>query len=367
MDHAKLKRLTVQGFKNSCIGALQKGEKLEPGTIAIPKGLATALLKADGDSAASRIREFIASTADVDRDGDTVAVEGWELEPFRKSGSFLWAHDYDVAPIARALACYAQDGGLRLRVEFPDKDMGHNYGAGFGHAVMRMFDEKLLKGVSVGFIPKEWAFNEDRSGFAPVDFKRQELLEVSATPVPANPNALAVARAKGIDTKTVVGWVEAARDKGAGLWVPSETLTALLDSATTSESSSASPAAAKAAPQTAEQPAAKAEGDDAYAKAFKALEEAETKLVDELMKGCERLQKQGRVLSASNEARLRSARDLLSEVISQVEDAPEIETDAVDSEDDDVPDDAVTVEQFHAMAKDVVEAATKKLLGRLPD
>jgi hypothetical protein len=40
-----------------------------------------------------RILEFVGSTADVDRYGDIIEVEGWDTKNYLKTGApFLWAH-----------------------------------------------------------------------------------------------------------------------------------------------------------------------------------------------------------------------------------------------------------------------------------
>ena len=46
---------------------------------------------------ADRILEFVGSTADVDRYGDIIEVEGWDLKNFKKNSPFLWAHNYQAS------------------------------------------------------------------------------------------------------------------------------------------------------------------------------------------------------------------------------------------------------------------------------
>jgi hypothetical protein len=58
-----------------------------------------------------------------------------------------------------------------------------------------MVDEGYIRACSVGFIPTEWEFSEDRRGG--IDFKRQTLLELSLCPVGANGNALIEAKGWG--------------------------------------------------------------------------------------------------------------------------------------------------------------------------
>jgi hypothetical protein len=67
----------------------------------------------------------------------------------------------------------------------------------------------------------EWRWGEAAAGGEPgIDFLRQELLEFSCVPVPANPDALIQARAKGIDTAPMVSWAERVLDGEPGTRAP---------------------------------------------------------------------------------------------------------------------------------------------------
>jgi HK97 family phage prohead protease len=160
--------------------------------------------------------EFVISTATPDRVGDVVAVDGWELEAYQKNPIVLWAHDKESPPIGRALEVSNGDGALRARAEFCKEDLYP-----FGAMIGRMVKEGYLSATSVGFRPLKFGFNEER-GDGAMDFEKQELLEFSVVPVPANPEALIAAKAAGIDLAPMFAWAEKALDIGAasGLWVP---------------------------------------------------------------------------------------------------------------------------------------------------
>jgi hypothetical protein len=51
-------------------------------------------------------------------------------------------------------------------------------------------------GVSIGFVPKEWEFNESKG----LNYNRVELIEASIVSVPANPEALIISSSE--DTKS---------------------------------------------------------------------------------------------------------------------------------------------------------------------
>jgi Caudovirus prohead serine protease len=85
----------------------------------------------------------------------------------------------------------------------------------FGDTIYKLVVGGFINAVSVGFLPIEYSFvenNPDR-GWG-IDFKRQQLLEVSVCPIPANANALVEARSVGIDTPPLSQWAARALDRG---------------------------------------------------------------------------------------------------------------------------------------------------------
>ncbi len=127
---------------------------------------------------------FVVSTDDVDRQGDTIAVEGWMLDSYLRNPVFLWAHNYARPAIGRTAQIWKEPHRLMARVEFAPTD--------FAQEVRRLYQAGYQHGVSVGFRPIRYALRRDpHSGdLQGIDFLEQELLEISASPVPANPQAL---------------------------------------------------------------------------------------------------------------------------------------------------------------------------------
>ena len=126
----------------------------------------------------------VASTGDIDRHGDTVAPDGWRLDAYRANPVVLWAHDYRQPAIGRAAAVWRQGGSLLASIEFAPTE--------FGGTVAALYQQGYQRGVSVGFRPIRFEERRDgRSGaFLGIRFLEQELLEISAVPVPANGAAL---------------------------------------------------------------------------------------------------------------------------------------------------------------------------------
>ncbi len=127
---------------------------------------------------------FVASTGEVDRHGDTVAPEGWRLDAYRDNPVVLWAHDYGEPAIGRAEAVWSDGRALRARLEFAPTE--------FAGQVERLYRQGYQRGVSVGFRPLRFEERRDpvNGAFLGIRFLEQELLEISAVPVPANGGAL---------------------------------------------------------------------------------------------------------------------------------------------------------------------------------
>lgn len=142
--------------------------------------------------------EFIASTADMDRDGEVISADGWDLKNFKKNPVILFGHDYRSLPIGKATKIGVRDGKLMNVVEFPPEGTYE-----FADTVQRLVDTGYLKTQSVGFIPRKWDdgdFEDEKSNKPRRTYTKQELLEISIVPVPSNPNALMNAVKEGVIT-----------------------------------------------------------------------------------------------------------------------------------------------------------------------
>lgn len=141
---------------------------------------------ADGDK---RELQFTISTETVDRMGDTIKADGWELDAYRKNPVVLWGHDSDSLPVGKATRVWIEGGKLKATAEFTPEGM-----AKFNDTVFAMLKGGFLNAVSVGFMPKDYKFTEDSDRRFGIDFLKQELLEFSVVSVPANAEALIDAR-----------------------------------------------------------------------------------------------------------------------------------------------------------------------------
>lgn len=126
----------------------------------------------------------VASEELKDRQGDVISIDGWDLKNFKKNPQLLWYHNLSserTLPIGRATSIgYKMIDGKKKLVFEPEFETITE----FGRTVKRFFEEGYLNSFSVGFQPKE--FEEGEAGYK---FLKQELLEISAVPVPALPTA----------------------------------------------------------------------------------------------------------------------------------------------------------------------------------
>jgi hypothetical protein len=132
----------------------------------------------------------IVSSEKMDRDGDVIRAEGWELGNFNQHPVLLASHDYHSLRSQIGVWEKMEINGTTM------KGVARFFiGKGNDEAdwAFELAKEKALA-FSVGFIPdmdKAVPLHKDDTfGVRGMEFKGQELLEVSAVTVPSNPDAL---------------------------------------------------------------------------------------------------------------------------------------------------------------------------------
>ncbi|MFH0983451.1 MAG: hypothetical protein V2A79_18185, partial [Planctomycetota bacterium] len=123
-------------------------------------------------------KEFVASTSGVKRDGLTLDMRGGMLDNYLANPVVLWAHDYtgNRLPIGKTTRLKPLAKELRATILFDLADP-------FAAEISRKYDEGYLNAVSIGWIDR--AVSDDRSMVT-----KWELLDISAVPVPGDPDAL---------------------------------------------------------------------------------------------------------------------------------------------------------------------------------
>jgi HK97 family phage prohead protease len=286
----------------------------------------------------TRAVPFVFSDDSVDSYGDTIEAKGWIWDRSGAGTVALFGHDPSKVEniIGRAHNIRVEGNQLIGEIHFAEKDVNPQ-----ADVVYQLVKGGYLNSVSVGFQPIEWTLAKDKSRPGGIDFKKQKLLEISVVGIPANENAVAQARAAGIDVDQVIrrdakvptkkglysvswlasiladlGWLEEsvefeAEYEGDGSDVPARladamnTLGHILVDMTIEEVSEL------LADETSESEdgliddvtllAAPTEGQRAVAALAKALKVAATKSPDATV------QRAGRTLSAANETKLRDA------------------------------------------------------------
>ena len=152
--------------------------------IDVERGDDRAGLKPAPTSGRGRSRLTIrAAVGSEDRKGDVIDPSGWELEGYRRNPVFLWAHDRSRPPIGRSQRIWVADDALYAEVEFAPTD--------FAGEIAGLYERGFMRGVSVGFLPLETEVRKASNGRRGYLYRRQELLEISAVPVPMHDGALA--------------------------------------------------------------------------------------------------------------------------------------------------------------------------------
>lgn len=143
----------------------------------------------DPQTAELPLIDFIVSNQALDRYDELIVPSGWRLDHYRSNPVFQNAHQYGdiIFTLGKAVLTEVRpicgQPALFQRVEFA-VDVNPMARIAYG-----LYKGKFLNAVSVGFIPIRW-----ENGGPEADYRRkyleQELLEVSAVGIPANPEAL---------------------------------------------------------------------------------------------------------------------------------------------------------------------------------
>lgn len=145
----------------------------------------------------AKTKQAIASTAVLDRQGESIDQSGWDLKNFKSNPVILWAHDHTIPAVGTAPDMRVSRTGGEKRLVFTPQ---FHEATDEAKAIKYMYDNGILNSFSVGFIPKEFDSTTDT-------YLKQELLEVSAVNVPANPEARMLAykalKSQGFKTETM--------------------------------------------------------------------------------------------------------------------------------------------------------------------
>jgi hypothetical protein len=140
---------------------------------------------------AQRTVTAVITTSSADRAGDVVAPAGIaNVDEFLLNPVVLWAHQRALPPIGTCLALDVQPHRVVAVTKFAA-------GVPLAEDVFRLYEQGVLRGWSVGLLPRRASPRPGRRG---TRIDEWDLLEYSAVPVPENPEALTLAVEKGLVT-----------------------------------------------------------------------------------------------------------------------------------------------------------------------
>jgi Escherichia/Staphylococcus phage prohead protease len=141
--------------------------------------------------ATNRTVTAVISTPAPDRAGDVVVPAGLaNAEEFLLNPVVLWAHQRAMPPIGTCIALDVQPRRVVAVTKFAA-------GVPLADDVFRLYEQGVLRGWSVGLLPRRATPRPGRRG---TRIDEWDLLEYSAVPVPENPEALTLAVEKGLVT-----------------------------------------------------------------------------------------------------------------------------------------------------------------------
>lgn len=134
---------------------------------------------------------FVATDETIDREGEILSIDGWDLGNFKKNPVMLWSHNPYEPNIGKweNIRFRTVDGKKKMTME----PVFHRL-SDLSKLIAEMVDQGFMKTLSVGFRP----FEKDGNRYI-----KQELLETSFVNIPANPEATDFAMSKGFGEETV--------------------------------------------------------------------------------------------------------------------------------------------------------------------
>jgi HK97 family phage prohead protease len=133
--------------------------------------------------------EFVLSDESVDRMGDVIRADGWQISEFKNNPIALFGHDHDkVIGVWRKVRVVGKKLMGTLKLAEPGTSE-------LVDTTRSLIEQGVLKAVSVGFRPLEAKPRSAEEPWKGMDYIKSALHEVSVVAVPANSNALAVAKA----------------------------------------------------------------------------------------------------------------------------------------------------------------------------
>lgn len=150
------------------------------------------IVKAVADETADYDIEVICSTDAVDRSGEVIEQDGWDLEAFRRNPVFMAAHQHSLSDgrspvIGSFTSIGVKNNQLVGRIRFAETALGLEY--------RQLYHDRHMRAVSVGFMSLRGKTKTAPDGSKAYHHLVTELYEISGVAVGCNQDTLAAARA----------------------------------------------------------------------------------------------------------------------------------------------------------------------------
>jgi phage head maturation protease len=129
---------------------------------------------------------FVLTSKTVDRDSEVILPDGGDVEEFKSNPVFLWAHDMWSPAIGKVLT-----DTIKTTKQKMTADVQFDMNDPFAELVFNKYKDGFLSAGSIRFRPTSIGTEPVLPGQKGVTIEKWKLLEFSAVPVPANPQALA--------------------------------------------------------------------------------------------------------------------------------------------------------------------------------
>lgn len=141
--------------------------------------------------------EFVLSDATVDRYGDIIEPDGWDLRNFKRNPIALFGHSSSF-PIGTWENLRVEGGKLIGRLKLAARGTSARI-----DELISLVEQDVLRAVSVGFRPLKSEPIDAAKPWGAQRYLKQELLETSLVAVPANPAAIALAKQLNLSTESI--------------------------------------------------------------------------------------------------------------------------------------------------------------------
>jgi hypothetical protein len=119
----------------------------------------------------------------TDHTNDSVKPPGIDYSVFWKNSAVLDSHDSSKPPVASSGRPFMSGDNVLAITRFPKPGISAN-----SDQIRTAANARLLRGISIGFIPQKWSMSKDPARPMGIDFHSIKLLEFSYCSLPMNPD-----------------------------------------------------------------------------------------------------------------------------------------------------------------------------------